>query len=134
MSQTKFLNEAFSLLEGEKKEKPTSKKKKTITEQKWVNIEDYLSDDAYMESLDLNEEVENIDECGSTSTLDYSQKYKDKINERIDTYREMCDLDESVEITEEHIDKHDRQLKTLCLKKGGTPEEVKKQLLKGYYK
>ena len=46
----------------------------------------------------------------------------------------MCDLDESVEITEEHISKHDRQLKTLCLKKGGTPEEVKKQLLKGYYK
>jgi len=129
----KFINEAYALLENvDEEKKHTIKKKKTITEQKWVNIEDYMSEEGYVESFDLQEEVEDIDECDSAHQ--YSPAYKNKINERIDAYRKMCDLDESVEITEEHINKHNRQLKKLCLQKGGTPEEVKEQLLKGYYK
>lgn len=124
------IREAYTILEKGEDFAVSKKEKEIITEEKWVNIEDYLPEESYVESFDLQEDVETIDECGES---EYSQVYKDKINERINTYRELCDLDESVEITEEHINKHDRELKTLCLKKGGTPEEVKQQLLKGYY-
>lgn len=131
------LKEAYKLLESDEdfsvsKNKNKKTNKEIITEEKWVNIEDYLPEQSYIESFDLNENAEEIDECDSQS--EYSQSYKNKVNERIDTYKKLCNLDEDVDITEEHINKHDHELKTLCLKKGGTPEEVKQQLLKGYYK
>lgn len=132
---TSALQEAYKLLEtdniGVLGKRKSNRSKKIITEAKWVNIEDYLPDKAYVESLELQEELEDMVEGDKVD--DCPQWRKDRVNERINTYRELCNLDESAEITEEHINKHNRELKALCLRKGGTPEEVKKQLLKGYY-
>ena len=128
--------------EGCGKEEPKSKQekaqkqeepKKEITEEKineateYVNLEDIVSDDVYVEALDVNKLTESKQKRKkerSAKALMYENSRREK---RIATYRKAARIDESVKITEDNIKKwaFDRT----CMWEAVTPEKLKADLL-----
>ncbi len=120
------LQEAFRLLEEDDLEiidveEGEQLEEGKLTEEAMVDIEDYLPKESYVESFNtgkINEEVEQ-----------HSQHYIDKLNKKINTYRKVCRMDESAEITEEHIDNHKWALNRTAMWCGTSPDKLKSELL-----
>ncbi len=102
-------------------EQPIQEEK--LVEETFVDIEEYLPKESYVESLSTNLKEQ----------IEYPKSYQDRINKRIGTYRKLCNLDESVEITEEHIDNHKWAFNRTCMWEGVSPDKFRAELLNREY-
>lgn len=95
-----------------------------LNEESYVNIEDVLPPEAYVESLN----IQHLQESVSPEVV---EKLNDMKQKRIATYRKATNIDEDFEITEEHINKNKWAFDRTCMWEGISPEKLKAELL-GY--
>ncbi len=95
-----------------------------LNEESYVNIEDILPPEAYVESLNTQHLQESV-------SPEVFEKLNDMKQKRIATYRKATNIDENFEITEEHINKNKWAFDRTCMWEGISPEKLKAELL-GY--
>ncbi len=111
--------------EEPKQEKPI---KEEIVEEKelseeYVNIEDYLPPEAYVTSME-----ESLQEQAPAPTK-AEQRAEERRKKREKKYRELSNIDEDFEITEEHINKNKWALDWASMWGATNPEKLKSELL-----
>ena len=97
----------------------------------YVNIEDVVPKEAYVESFGTKKIVESIElpnrpKKGKKGSPEYDAN--EGRRKRVATYRKIANLEESVDITEDNI--MDWAFKRACMWEGVSPERLRAELLR----